>query len=72
MDCSNLGPSSHAPCRLHPMILLPIVGRELRVAARRSGTYHGRSWLALGTLIFAGIVLGIHRMSGGGTTTPAG
>jgi ABC-type transport system involved in multi-copper enzyme maturation permease subunit len=54
------------------MILLPIVGRELRVAARRSGTYHGRSWLALGALALAGVVLGIHQLSGTGTATPAG
>ncbi len=54
------------------MILLPIVGRELRVAARRSGTYHGRTWLALGALVLAGVVLGIHHLSRGGTAMPAG
>ncbi len=39
------------------MIWLPIVGRELRVAARRSGTYWLRFWAALGVLILYFIIL---------------
>ena len=36
------------------MIFLPIVGRELRVAARRTGTYRTRLWAALGAMLLAG------------------
>ena len=35
------------------MRILPIVGRELRVAARRRGTYWLRSGVALGVVIAA-------------------
>ena len=37
------------------MILLPIVDRELRVAARRPGTYHTRVWAAGGAMFIAGL-----------------
>src|SRR5437016_4501236 len=33
------------------MIFLPIVGRELRVAARRHGTYSIRLWIALAAMV---------------------
>ena len=36
------------------MIVLPIVGRELRVAARRAGTYRTRLWAAFGAILLAG------------------
>lgn len=38
------------------MIFLPIVERELRVAARRPSTYHTRWSAALGALVMAGFV----------------
>src|SRR5882724_10792337 len=38
------------------MIFLPIVGRELRVAARRRGTYVTRFVIAVGALILGGFI----------------
>ena len=39
------------------MILLPIVDRELRVSARRAGTYWLRFWMALVVLVIWLVVL---------------
>jgi ABC-type transport system involved in cytochrome c biogenesis permease component len=38
------------------MTLLPIVARELRVAARRKGTYRMRTWVAAGMLLLCAFV----------------
>src|SRR5262245_2405762 len=47
---------------------LPIVGRELLVAARRSGTYWGRFQAALAALVPTGLILFSQTLS---ATSPA-
>ncbi len=43
------------------MTFLPIVGRELRVAARRQGTYWSRAVTALGAIIIGGFMQIVNR-----------
>ena len=46
------------------MIFLPIVVRELRVAARRKGTYRARFWTALAAIAFGSYLVCVFDMMG--------
>ena len=60
---------------LPPMIHLPIVDRELRVACRRPSFFRARMWAVMGTLLMTGILLGVYALTtrgGGGFGVPVG
>jgi ABC-type transport system involved in cytochrome c biogenesis permease component len=56
---------SAKPAMMWRMTVLPIVDRELRVAARRAGTYRTRLWAALGATALAVWIVARFAMTGG-------